>query len=59
MHPHLTMIAANESAADVARCADRSRRARDVARSSDRSVRSPALLALRIARPYADTRAAR
>jgi hypothetical protein len=32
MHPHLTMILADQSVADIGRCAERACRARDVRR---------------------------
>jgi hypothetical protein len=59
MHPHLTVILADQRVADIGRCAEQARRARDVRRRGVRSARFRARLALRVARRYADLRTAR
>jgi hypothetical protein len=59
MHPHLTMILADQRAADMHRCAERSRRAREVPGRPKRHFRFRPSLALRLPRAHADLRAAR
>jgi hypothetical protein len=59
MHPHLTMILADQRVADMHRDADRSRRAREVPGRLERLLGSRPSLALRLARAHADLRAAR
>jgi hypothetical protein len=58
MHPHLTMILADQRVADMHRGAERSRRAREVPGRLERRGFRPSL-ALRVPRAHADLRAAR
>ena len=59
MHPHLTMILADQRVADMHRCTERSRRAREVAGRPKRRFGFRPSLALRLPRARADLRAAR
>jgi len=59
MHPHLTLILADQRVADMHRPADRSRRAREVAGRLERRFGFRPSLALRVPRAHADLRAAR
>jgi hypothetical protein len=59
MHPHLTMILADQRVADMHRCAERSRRAREVPGRPKRRFGFRPSLALRLPRAHADLRAAR
>ena len=59
MHPHLTMILADQRVADMHRCAERSRRAREVPGRLERRFGFRPSLAMRLARAHADLRVAR
>jgi hypothetical protein len=59
MHPHLTMILADQTVADMHRDAEPSRRAREVPGRLERRFGFHPSLALRLPRAHADLRAAR
>lgn len=59
MHPHLTMMLADQRAADMRRCAERSRRARTAPDGPSRHFEVRPALAPRLSRAHADLRAAR
>jgi hypothetical protein len=59
MHPHLTMILADQRVADMHRGAERLRRAREVPGRVERRLGLRPSLALRLPRAHADLRVAR
>jgi hypothetical protein len=59
MHPHLTMILADQSVADLHRCAKRSRRVREVPSRPKRRFGLRPSLALRLPRAHTNLSAAR